>query len=71
MDTQKYLLKCIEAQTELAKKGIKSDSEKLAYVKYSIRPYSVFWRMGVVKALDHAIKLLQKEEKGGETIESS
>lgn len=64
MDEKQYRLRNLKKCEELCIKGIHSDVDKLKYVMYSITPYSTYWRMGVVRALQHAIRLLEDEQNG-------
>ncbi len=61
-DPHKYRMKCLERQGELLKQSTMTDADKLEYLMLDIQPYSLNWRNGVVSALKHAIKLLNREE---------
>lgn len=65
MTDQERRLNALNRQREILNKGHKGhleDSDKLEYLMLDIHPYSAYWRMGMVRALKRAIKLLRKEE---------
>ena len=49
-------------QHALLRKDLWTDADRLEYMELNIAPYSRYWRMGMKKALKHAIRLLREEE---------
>ena len=62
MDRKEYVCNQMYKQHDLLRKGSWTDADKLEYMELNIAPYSRYWRMGMKKALKHAIKLLREEE---------
>lgn len=60
-DFSKNSIKRNEQQIKLLLKGKWNDVDRLNYLLLGIAPYSRYARMGIKKALRHAIKLLKKE----------
>ena len=62
MDRNEYVCNQMYKQHALLRKDSWTDADKLEYMELNIAPYSRYWRMGMKKALKHAIKLLREEE---------
>lgn len=62
MDRREYVCNQMYKQHALLRRGSWTDADKLEYMELNIAPYSRYWRMGMKKALKHAIKLLREEE---------
>ena len=62
MDRREYVCNQMYKQHDLLRKGSWTDADKLEYMELNIAPYSRYWRMGMKKALKHAIRLLREEE---------
>jgi hypothetical protein len=62
MDRREYVCSQMYKQHDLLRKGSWTDADKLEYMELNIAPYSRYWRMGMKKALKHAIRLLREEE---------
>lgn len=62
MDRREYVCNQMYKQHDLLRKGSWTDADKLEYMELDIAPYSRYWRMGMKKALKHAIRLLREEE---------
>lgn len=62
MDRSEYVCNQMYKQHALLRKGSWTDADKLEYMELNIAPYSRYWRMGMKKALKHAIRLLREEE---------
>ena len=60
-DYFKNAIKRNEQQGKLLRKKEWNDVDRLNYLLLDIAPYSRYARMGMKKALRHAIKLLKKE----------
>ena len=56
-------LERIQKKTKILEKDVLTDSDLLTILMLDIQPYSRYWRLGMIKALKHAIKLLEKEGK--------
>ena len=63
MDRREYICNQVCKQHDLLRKGSWTDADKLEYMELNIAPYSRYWRMGMKKALKHAIGLLREEEE--------
>lgn len=63
MDRREYVCNQMYKQHDLLRKGSWTDADKLEYMELNIAPYSRYWRMGMKKALKHAIRLLREEEE--------
>lgn len=63
MDRREYVCNQMYKQHDLLRKGSWTDADKLEYMELNIAPYSSYWRMGMKKALKHAIRLLREEEE--------
>ena len=63
MDRREYVCNQMYKQHDLLRKGSWTDADKLEYMELNIAPYSRYWRMGLKKALKHAIRLLREEEE--------
>ena len=63
MDRREYVCNQMYKQHDLLGKGSWTDADKLEYMELNIAPYSRYWRMGMKKALKHAIRLLREEEE--------
>lgn len=61
MDRREYVCNQMYKQHDLLRKGSWTDADKLEYMELNIAPYSRYWRMGMKKALKHAIRLLREE----------
>ena len=57
-----YLHKQSKVLKRVAKTGW-TDIDLLEYQLYSIHPYSLAWRSGMIRALKHAIRLMKAERK--------
>ena len=66
MDRREYVCNQMYKQHDLLRKGSWTDADKLEYMELNIAPYSRYWRMGMKKALKHAIRLLREEEANTE-----
>ena len=66
MDRREYVCNQMYKQHDLLRKGSWTDADKLEYMELNIAPYSRYWRMGMKKALKHAIRLLREEEAKAE-----
>lgn len=53
----------LKRQTELLEKSKWSDADRLEYMLLSIEPYSWYWRAGMKRSLEKAIKLLRQSEE--------
>ena len=62
MDRREYVCNQMYKQHALLRKDSWTDADRLEYMELNIAPYSKYWRMGMKKALKHAIKLLREEE---------
>ncbi len=62
MDRNEYICNQMYKQHALLRKDSWTDADKLEYMELNIAPYSKYWRMGMKKALKHAIRLLREEE---------
>lgn len=66
-DYHKYIEKRHKKEQQILqkwrKRGYLKDSERLELLSFIIVPYSSYSRLGCMKALKRAIKLLKKEEK--------
>jgi hypothetical protein len=62
MGRREYVCDQMYKQHALLRKDSWTDADKLEYMELNIAPYSRYWRMGMKKALKHAIKLLREEE---------
>ena len=62
MDRREYVCNQMYKQHDLLRKGSWTDADKLEYMELNIAPYSRYWRMGMKKALKHAIRLLREAE---------
>ena len=62
MGRNEYVCNQMYKQHALLRKDSWTDADKLEYMELNIAPYSRYWRMGMKKALKHAIKLLREEE---------
>ena len=62
MDKKKKLER-IQKRIKILEKDVLTDSDLLTILMLDIEPYSRYWWLGMIKALKHAIKLLEKEEK--------
>ena len=58
-----YRIKQNEKANKILLKESLDDADKLELIITDIRPYSRYWRFGMIKALRHAIKLLKEEKK--------
>lgn len=56
-------LERIQKRIKILEKGVLTDPDLLIILMLDIEPYSRYWRLGMIKALKHAIKLLEKEGK--------
>lgn len=65
MNEREIILKNIKEQARLSKKDKWDDIDRLEYILYSIKPYSPYWRWGMVGTLKRAIKLLRMAEGDG------
>ena len=63
MDEREIRLRNGRKMTDIALKGKWTDIDRLKYMMYGIQPYSRYWRWGMIRALKHAIKLMEKEQK--------
>ena len=63
MNEHEVIRKNLKEQERLAKKEKWDDIDRLEYMLYSIKPYSPYWRYGMVGALKRAIALLKNKEK--------
>ena len=52
----------LKRQKELLEKSKWSDADKLEYMLLNIEPYSWYWRAGMKRSLEKAIKLLKQSE---------
>lgn len=66
MDRREYVCNQMYKQHDLLRKGSWTDADKLEYMELNIAPYSRYWRMGMKKALKHAIRLLREEEENAD-----
>ena len=62
MDRNEYICNKMYKQHALLRKDLWTDADRLEYMELNITPYSKYWRMGMKKALKHAIRLLREEE---------
>lgn len=62
MNREEYICNQMYKQHALLRKDSWTDADKLEYMELNIAPYSRYWRMGMKKALKHAIRLLREEE---------
>lgn len=62
MNRNEYVCNQMYKQHALLRRDSWTDADKLEYMELNIAPYSRYWRMGMKKALKHAIKLLREEE---------
>ena len=62
MDRNEYICNQMYKQHALLRKDLWTDADRLEYMELNIAPYSRYWRMGMKKALKHAIRLLREEE---------
>ncbi len=63
MDRNEYICNQMYKQHALLRKDLWTDADRLEYMELNIAPYSRYWRMGMKKALKHAIRLLREEEE--------
>lgn len=53
----------LKRQNELLEKSKWSDADRLEYMLLNIEPYSWYWRAGMKRSLEKAIKLLRQSEE--------
>ena len=63
IDDIEYLKKIIKRKKELMEKDEWTDADRLEFMLCNIQPYSIYWQMGMIEALEKAIKALEKESK--------
>lgn len=64
--TYQLRLNYLHKQSKILKRVAKTgwtDIDLLEYQLYSICPYSIEWRSGMMRALKHAIRLMKAEKK--------
>jgi len=63
MNPRDYMIKQHREAEKILLKESLDDIDKLELLITEISPYSKYWRLGIIKALRHAIKLLKEEKK--------
>ena len=63
MDDRAYIKKIVEKKKELMEKDEWTDADRLELMLCDIQPYSMYWQMGMIGALEKAIKLLRESDE--------